>query len=110
MHNGDMSATRRISVTLESADQAVLDAFAAPDTGEHATLERWAAEHGVPVRDSSESAIMRMLARVGAAALREQALEQGYAKLAADASKDDRDERRARRARYTDRVDRRFAE
>lgn len=105
-----MSATRRISVSLDGADQAVLDAFAAVDRAEHAALERWAAEHGFSVRDSSESAVMRVLARVGAAALREQALEDGYAKLAVDVSKDDRDERRARRARYADRVDRRSAE
>jgi hypothetical protein len=54
-------------------------------------------------------AVLRVLARVGAAALRERALEAGYAKLAAT-DDSDRAERRARRARYVERVDSRYAE
>jgi hypothetical protein len=61
------------------------------------------------VRDSSEAAVLRILARAGAAALREQALEQGYAKLAAT-NDSDHEERRARRDRYAERVDSRYVE
>ena len=101
---------RRITVSLESADEALLDAFTAPDRPEHVTLEAWAAEHDMPVRDSSESAIMRILVRVGAAALREQALERGYAILAEDTADNDRAERLARRARYAGHKDSRYPE
>jgi hypothetical protein len=101
-YDSDHRLIARISVSLENADEALLDAFTAPDRPEHVTLEVWAAEHDMPVRDSSEAAIMRILARVGAAALREQALERGYAILAGDTTDDDRTERRARRARYAE--------
>ncbi|HWE88047.1 MAG TPA: hypothetical protein VG317_01130 [Pseudonocardiaceae bacterium] len=104
------ASSRRVSVTLDSTDQAVLDAFVAPDRAEHATLEAWAAEHGMSVRDSSESSVIRVLAQAGAMALRDAALERGYAKLAADITDEDRAERRTRHQRYAERVDRRYAE
>lgn len=109
MHYGVMAAARRISVSLEASDQEVLDAFATEDRAEHAVLAAWAAERGTPVRDSSEAALLRVLIRVGAEALRERALEQGYAKLRA-APDVERAERAALRDRYAARTDRRFTE
>lgn len=93
-----MTATRRVSVTLDAPDQQAVDLFADPARPEHATLEAWAAARGLVLRDDSDSAVVRTLLRAGAEALREKALEEGYERLAAsheDAAK----ERRARRDR-----------
>lgn len=43
---------------------------------------RWATQHGLNLRDDSDGAILGMLARAGAQALRVQALEDGYDRLA----------------------------
>ena len=98
MHSGCMASQRRISVTLEGPDQQAIEAFADQSRPEHATLEEWASQHGIGIRGASEAAIVRVLARAGAEALREKALEEGYARLAADRQAD-RDERRALRDR-----------
>lgn len=103
-----MTAARRVSVSLDDADEAVLGVFADPARAEHASLEAWASRHGTSVRNSSEAAVIRLLARAGAEALLERALEDGYDKLAAADA--ERAERRALRGRYADRVDRRFVE
>ncbi|MBP2339051.1 hypothetical protein JOF41_005229 [Saccharothrix coeruleofusca] len=101
--------TKRITVTLEGAEQAALSVFADPQRAEHAALEAWAAEHGLTVR-SSEAGVVRALLRAGAEALREKALEQGYAHLA-EAQRADEDrqaERSTKRARQAQR-DRRMS-
>lgn len=84
--------------------------FTDPERAEHGTLTAWAAEHNLAVRDSSEAAVLRVLVRAGAEALLERALDEGYAKLAAELTDENRAERRARRARYVKHVDSRFAE
>jgi hypothetical protein len=94
--------TKRITVTLEGAEQAALSVFADPERAEHAALVAWADERGLPVRQS-EAGMVRVLLRAGAEALRERALEQGYAQLAEtqradEARKAERETRRARRA------------
>jgi hypothetical protein len=108
MHSGCMTS-RRISVTLDGPDQQALEIFTDPSRPEHATLEAWASQHGLNVRDASEAAILRTLVRAGAAALREKALEEGYAKLAAQ-SLEDQHERRALRDRAVRKARARFAE
>jgi hypothetical protein len=108
MHSGGMT-TRRISVTLDAPDQQAIDAFGDPSRPEHATLEAWARQHGLNVRDDSDAAIVRALVRAGAEALREKALEAGYAKLAATRD-EDQHERRDLRDRAIRRARARFAE
>jgi hypothetical protein len=108
MHSGCMTS-RRISVTLDAPDQQALEVFADPSRPEHATLEAWAGQHGLSVRDASDAAILRTLVRAGAAALREKALEDGYARLA-EQSLEEQQERRALRDRAVRKARARFAE
>lgn len=88
--------TRRISVTLDLPEQQAIELFGDPTRPEHATLEAFAATRGLTLRDESDAAVLRTLIRAGVEALREQALEQGYERLA-EAQEADREERRARR-------------
>lgn len=96
---------RRTTLTLTDADETVLESFADPDRAEHAALVAWAAEHGESL-SRAEAAVLRLLLRAGAEALREKALEVGYAQLAASRTDQDRAESRARRERYAERTDR----
>lgn len=94
---------RRVSVTLDAPDQRAIDTFADRSRPEHATLEAWAAQHGLNLRDDSDAAIIRTLVRAGAEALRAKALEDGYDLLAK--SRDaDAAERRSLRARSLQRM------
>jgi hypothetical protein len=104
-----MAHTKRISVTLDAPDQQAIEAFVDASRPEHATLEAWASQHGITVRDASDSAILRTLVRAGAEALREKALEDGYERLAASRD-EDRAERRAIRDRGNRRAEARLAE
>jgi len=104
-----MTETRRISLTLDGLDQKAIEVFADPARPEHAALQTWAAQHGLSVREDSEAALLRALVRAGAQALRAQALEQGYQRLAVSRS-DDQDERRALRDRAISRAESRYAE
>jgi predicted kinase len=94
---------KRITVTLEGAEQAALSTFADPQRMEHAVLEAWANERGLPLK-SSEAAIVRVLLRAGVEALMDKALERGYAHLAEaqHADEDRRAERQSRRARRSE--------
>jgi len=96
--------TKRITVTLEGAEQNTLSAFADPERAEHAALEEWADERGLPLK-SSEAGMVRVLLQAGAEALREKALERGYAQLAETlrADEDRTGERNLRRARRANR-------
>ena len=95
----DRMETKRITVTLEGADQSALAAFADPERAEHAALEAWADERDLPLK--SEAGMVRVLLRAGVEALREQALARGYAELAEAQRADDEraDERKSRQAR-----------
>jgi hypothetical protein len=104
-----MASTRRISITLDVPDQQAIEPFADPSRPEHAALEAWAAQHGLNLRDDSDAAIVRTLIRAGAEALREKALEDGYARLAASRQQD-KTERRAIRERALSRAGARLAE
>jgi hypothetical protein len=104
-----MATTRRISVTLDLPDQRAIEPFTDPLRPEHATLEMWAAQHGLNLRDDSGAAVLRALVRAGAEALREKALEDGYA-LLATTRHENRDERRSIRDRALARDETRFAE
>ncbi len=100
--------TKRTTVSLDDADQQTLASFADPTRTEWDTLVESAARHGITLkRGASEATIIRALLRAGAAALREQAMEQGYAQLAEMWPEvHDSDEAAARRRSYAERVDR----
>ena len=99
---------KRLPVTLDSDDQAEIAVFADPDRLEAGILREWAQQH-ITIRDNSESGIARALLRVGAEALREKALEVGYAELAKDQA-ESLTEQRARRRSYVERVDQAYGE
>ncbi|MGQ0718911.1 MAG: hypothetical protein ACT4NP_16675 [Pseudonocardiales bacterium] len=99
---------KRTTVTFDDQDQRAVASVSNPDGAEWAALVESAAEKGITLkRGASEAAIIRALVHAGAEALRERALERGYAELA-DLWPDVHDaaEARERRRRYADRVDR----
>lgn len=101
--------SKRTTVTLEPADELALSVFSDPTRPEHAVLVEWAEQHGLTFSGSrSESAVIRTLLRVGAEALRAQALDYGYAALAASFSGEDHAEARELRRRYVNRTDQQF--
>lgn len=96
-------------MTLDAPGQQVIEVFADPSRPEHAALVAWASQRGLNVMDASDATIVRMLVRAGAEALRERALDAGYAKLAATRDESQR-ERRALRDGVVGRAQTRFAE
>jgi hypothetical protein len=76
--------SKRLSLTLEPDDETTVRAFTERDTPERHALDSWARAHGLSAhRLRSDAALMRVLIRAGAEALREQVLADGYAELAA---------------------------
>ena len=100
--------TKRTTVTLDDADQQVIERFADPDRAEWTELVGSATRHGLTVKPgASEGTVIRALLRAGADALREAALGRGYAQLAEHWDEvHDADEAAERRRRYAQRVDR----
>ncbi|MGH3889487.1 MAG: hypothetical protein ACRDSZ_23485 [Pseudonocardiaceae bacterium] len=100
--------TKRTTVTFDDHDQGVIASASNPDRAEWAVLVEAAAAKGITLKPgASEAAIIRALVHAGADALRERALERGYAELA-DLWPDVHDaaETRERRRRYAHRVER----
>ncbi|MCU1610812.1 MAG: hypothetical protein JWM45_2728 [Pseudonocardiales bacterium] len=100
--------SRRTTVTFNDHDQGVIASVSDPDRAEWAVLVEAAAEKGITLKPgATEAAIVRALVHTGADALRERALECGYAELA-DLWPEVHDaaETRERRRRYAHRVDR----
>jgi hypothetical protein len=100
--------SKRLSLSLEWDDETSVAPFIEEGTPERNALVHWAMENGIgPGRLRSEAALYRVLLRAGAESLREQALAEGYAELAASYTSDeDQAEVRAQRQRYAKRVDR----
>lgn len=99
---------KRTTVTFDDQDQRAIASVSNPDGPEWAALVEAAATMGITLkRGASEAAIIRALVHAGANALRERALERGYAELA-DLWPEVHDaaETRERRRRYAHRVDR----
>lgn len=99
---------KRTTVTFDDHDEAIIASVSDPARAEWSALVETAAEKGITLKPGvSEAAIIRALVHAGADALRERALERGYAKLA-DLWPDVHDvaETRERRRRYAHRVDR----
>ncbi len=98
---------RRLSVTLEPEDEALVARFASPGTPENDALRAWANSQGLRAEQvSSDAALLRLLLRVGAESLQENILEVGYAALAELVTNEQHAETRAARRRYADRTDR----
>ena len=105
--------TKRLSLSLEPADEAAVAAFSDEGTLEHRALLEWAKAHGLePSLVRSDASLMRVLLRAGAETLRERALEMGYAQMARDQASDftEVSEGRRLRQRYALRTDSTFAE
>ncbi|HEX8758972.1 MAG TPA: hypothetical protein VF734_03125 [Pseudonocardiaceae bacterium] len=99
---------KRTTVTFDEHDQGAIASVSNPDRAEWAALVEAAAEKGITLKPgASEASIIRVLVHAGADALRERALERGYAELA-DLWPDVHDaaETQERRRRYAHRVDR----
>lgn len=99
---------KRTTVTFDERDQGAIASVSDPDRAEWTALVEAAAEKGIAVKPgASEATIIRALVHAGADALRERALESGYAELA-DLWPElhDTEETRERRRRYAERVDR----
>lgn len=99
---------RRITITFDDRDQEVIASISNPDRAEWAALVEAAAAKGIILKPgASQAAIIRALVHAGADALRERALERGYAELA-DLWPELHDdaESHERRRRYADRANR----
>ncbi|HEY3016234.1 MAG TPA: hypothetical protein VGJ41_14050 [Nocardioides sp.] len=97
--------TKRLSVIIGDADQARLDPFFVEDSPERSALQAWLTERGEKPATSDASSI-RALLQAGAAAIREELLDDGYAELAEIYDeKAARAERRTARDRYADRTE-----
>jgi hypothetical protein len=100
--------TKRTTVTFDEHDQGAIASVSNPERAEWAALVEAATEKGITLKPgASEASIIRVLVHAGADALRERALERGYAELA-DLWPDVHDaaETRERHRRYAHRVDR----
>lgn len=102
---GDMS--KRVSLILKDADEAVLAPYLSDGTAEMAAVQSWAQRHGITV--TSEAAVLRVLLQAGAEAIRESVLASAYADLAEEFNAPEPEaERRAARGRYAERTDARL--
>lgn len=99
--------SKRTTITLDDRDEQTLTTFSNPERPEWQALVQAGTETGITIKpDASEAAILRVLLHVGAIALREQVLAEGYAQLAEVWDEvNDKAETQARRRRYAERVD-----
>jgi hypothetical protein len=96
--------TKRLSLTLENEDEATLARFAVEDSPERRILISWTALRGMsPEEIRSEAALLRVLLRVGAERLQEEALDAGYAQLASELDATEQAEIDEARRRYVHR-------
>ncbi|WP_109510242.1 hypothetical protein [Nocardioides speluncae] len=105
--------TKRLSVTLDDEDVRTIGEFADPNSLAHEALVRWLTGQSLTISAEtlSDAALLRMLVRAGAEALREQTIARGYELLAETYDEGDAPaERRAARKVYADRVDRLYDE
>ena len=77
--------SKRLSLSLESEDEAMLARFMRDDSPDRGVLISWIALQGMtPEQIRSEAGVLRVLLRVGAERLHEQALDEGYVQLASE--------------------------
>jgi hypothetical protein len=98
--------TKRLSLSLESEDEAMLARLAGENSPERRVLISWTRLRGMsPDQIRSEASLIRVLLRIGAERLREQALDEGYAQLAAERDAIEEAESHEARARYVHRTE-----
>lgn len=90
-HNGTMRLDVRKTTPFTATEDEQLRVFGQPDSWEHQALERVSP---VPLREGSEGAVVRALALLGMAYVREHAdvsaeLAAGYEELAAERAEQD---------------------
>lgn len=92
---------------MRADEEQLLAAFAAEGSAERQALLDWAVEHHVAEPTMrSDAALLRVLVRAGAEALRARTMDVGYAALALSYTPDEDAERRLARHRYSARTDR----
>ncbi|WP_248491595.1 hypothetical protein [Tsukamurella sp. PLM1] len=92
--------SKRVSLILRDADEAAISPFLTAGSPAAEALRRWAAAHGAG-DVKTEASRLRVLLQAGAAALQEQAVEDGYVRLAEEFNTSENDAaRRAARDRY----------
>ncbi|MGC5027705.1 hypothetical protein ACLQ3K_23380 [Tsukamurella sp. DT100] len=95
--------SKRVSLILRDSDEAAISPFLTAGSPAAEALRRWASEHGAG-DVKSEASSLRALLQAGAAALQEQAVEDGYAQLAEEFNSSEHNaSRRAARDRYVTR-------
>lgn len=94
-----------MSLILKDGDQAVIAPYLEEGSASFEALRQWASQRGGgEIR--SEAGVLRALLQAGAEALREQALDAGYADLAEEFNAEPAHrERRAARDRYARRTE-----
>lgn len=96
-----------MSVTLHADEEQLLAAFAAEGSADRQALVDWAVDHHVAEPTiRSDAALLRVLVRAGAEAIRARTMDVGYAALALSYGPDEDAERRSARHRYAERTDR----
>ena len=97
---------KRLSLSLESEDQAVLARLAIEGSPERRVLLNWATLHGLhPDQIRTEASLLRVLLQMGAERVKEDALDDGYAQLAAEPDSIEQAERDEARRRYVRRTE-----
>jgi hypothetical protein len=103
--------SKRLSLSLESEDEAMLARLAVEGSAERRVLLNWTTLHGLsPEQIRSEASLLRVLLRMGAQRLHEEALDEGYAQLAAEPDTIEQAERDEARSRYVRRTEATSAE
>lgn len=100
--------SKRLSLILKDADEAVIAPYLDADTDAFDMLRQWAELRG-QAGIKTEAAALRALLQAGVEAVRNHALESGYAQLAEEFNAEPAHvERRAARDRYTERTEARL--
>jgi len=99
------SMSKRVSLILKDADEAVIAPYLDEGSPEFAALRHWASQRGAG-DVKSEASALRALLQAGSEALRDQVLDAGYADLAAEFNNQPAAaERKAARDRYVRRTE-----
>ncbi|WP_230981573.1 hypothetical protein [Mycobacterium malmoense] len=97
--------SKRVSLILKDADEAVIAPYLSEGSPSFETLRQWASQRGKG-DIKSEAGALRVLLQAGAEALREYVLDAGYAQLAAEFNCEPaRSERQAAQDRYARRTE-----
>lgn len=100
--------SKRLSLILKDADEALIASYLDAATAEFDMLRQWAELRG-QTGIKTEAAALRALLQAGVEAVRNHALESGYAQLAEEFNAEPAHaERRVARDRYTERTEARL--